>query len=257
MATHNENKIKKLLSEHKQGTVCLVSWLEELGISRDLQKHYRKSHWLESLGVGAFKRPDEEVGWQGGLYALQTQAKLPIHVGAITALGMQGLSHYVRLGNETVFLFLTPKTTLPKWYREAEWQNPIKPVKTSMLPEGVGLITQEFKTFSIQISAPERAILECLYLAPDTVDLLECYQIMEGLVNLRPKLLMQLLEPCTSVKVKRLFLYMAKRAGHAWLKHLEQDKIDLGSGTRSLLKGGVFDPEFRLMLPKELVNYGV
>lgn len=112
MGTLKDNKIKKLLDLHKPGTVCLSSWLESLSISYDLQKRYRKSGWLESLGRGAYKRPGEEVDWQGGLYALQVQAGLSVHAGALTALALRGMTHYVRLGGETVFLFSFPRTTL-------------------------------------------------------------------------------------------------------------------------------------------------
>jgi hypothetical protein len=79
---------------------------------------------------------------------------------------------------------------------------------------------------SLSISSPERAILECLYLAPEKMDLVECYQVMEGLTTLRPALLQQLLEQCHSIKVKRLFLYMAKKAGHDWFKRLNTEKLE-------------------------------
>lgn len=255
MSTDRQSKINQFLDEHKPGTVCLASWLEAQGISYELQKRYRQSGWLESVGKGAFKRPKEEIQWQGGLYALQKQVDLPIHAGALTALAMQGLAHYFRVARERVFLFSPYKTHLPVWYKNYTWGNPIKHVQTSFLPRKLGLTEGELKTFSITISTPERAILECLYLAPSQVDLVECYQVMEGLVNLRPKLLQELLEQCASVKVKRVFLYMAQKVGHQWLSRLDRDKIDLGKGKRSLVKGGVLDAEFQITLPRELVNY--
>ncbi len=61
MTTNNEEKLKKLLEAHLPGTVCVASWLEQRNISRYLQKHYRKSGWLESAGTGAFKRPGDPV----------------------------------------------------------------------------------------------------------------------------------------------------------------------------------------------------
>ena len=61
---------------------------------------------------------------------------------------------------------------------------------------------------------------------------------MEGLNNLRPKQVLQLLEACTSVKVKRLFLYMAEKTEHSWFNFLAVDKIDLGNGKRQLAKNG-------------------
>src|SRR5688572_1606900 len=121
MATDNKQKIKKLLSIHKPGTACLAAWLAAEGISRDLQTYYRRSRWLDSIGKGAFRRPDDKVNWQGGLHALQAQANSPIHAGAMTALSMQGLAHYLRFGRETAFLFAAPKTPLPAWFRNHDW----------------------------------------------------------------------------------------------------------------------------------------
>ena len=165
---------------------------------------------------------------------------------------MQGMAHYVRMDTETVFLFAPPKTTLPAWFKNYDWSVDLRYISTSILPEGIGLIEHEEKTFSIRISAPERATLECLHLVPDTVDLMECYQVMEGLTTLRPKLLQSLLERCSSIKIKRLFLYMANKAGHDWVKRLNTSKLDLGNGDRTITKGGVYVSQFGITVPKEL-----
>lgn len=254
MTTNNEEKLKRLLDSHLPGTVYVAAWLEGRGISRDLQAYYRKSGWLETVGTGAFKRPSEQVTWQGGLYALQEQSGLAVHAGALTALALQGYAHYVRLGAETVFLFSPPKTNLPAWFRNRDWGQKIYHCKTSVLPSGLALTDYRAGAFSVKISAPERAILECLHLAPDTVDLVECYQVMEGLTTLRPKLLQPLLEQCSSVKVKRLFLYMAEKAGQDWLKDLDTSKFDLGAGARTVTKGGVYVSRYGLTVPEALVK---
>lgn len=253
MATQDEHKIKRLLDLHSPGTVLLPSWLEARGISRDLQAYYRRSGWLEAVGVGALKRPHEELTWQGGVHSLQIQAQLPVHIGAITALSMQGLAHYVRFG-EAVYLFSPPKTTLPGWFRSRDWGVSINHINTKFLPVDLGLMTQEQKTFSISLATPERAMLECLYLAPDRLDLVECYQVMEGLVNLRPGLVRQLLEACSSVKVKRLFLYMADKAEHQWFEALDTAGLELGSGDRSVGRGGVYVSKYKISIPQELAQ---
>ena len=123
-----------------------------------------------------------------------------------------------------------------------------------MLPPVLGLVNFEEKNFPIRIASPERAILECLFLAPDKLDLVECYQIMEGLTNLRPNLMQELLEGCTSIKVKRLFLYLADKAGHQWLSFIDNSKISLGKGDRSVVKGGVYISEYRISVPKDLAE---
>ena len=75
---------------------------------------------------------------------------------------------------------------------------------------------------------------------------------MEGLQNLRPKLMQELLEFCNSVKVKRLFLFMAEKAHLPVLKHLDVERIALGSGARALVNHGFYDSKYHLILPKEL-----
>jgi len=55
-----------------------------------------------------------------------------------------------------------------------------------------------------------------------------------------------LLEGCSSIKVKRLFLYCAREAGHSWYLALDRSRVDLGAGKRELVKGGTLDKEFLL-----------
>jgi hypothetical protein len=75
---------------------------------------------------------------------------------------------------------------------------------------------------------------------------------MEGLNNLRPRSVQALLEECTSVKVKRLFLYLAEKAGHEWFDFINLDNIDLGSGKRAIVDGGVYVSKYQITVPKEL-----
>ncbi len=254
MSTDTESKIKNLLEIHKTGTVCLAQWLVQQKISHDLQKRYCKSGWLESIGMGAFKRPNDTIHWSGGLYALQSQAGLPIHVGGPTSLSLLGRAHYVRFEKELIFLFSPQKVIMPKWFRDYGWENPTCHVKTNILPVGMGLENYAEANFEIKISTAERAILECLYLAPKYISLVECYQIFEGLVDLRPQTLQGLLEQCTSVRVKRFFMYLTEKMQHAWVPFLDSSRVSLGHGTRMLAKGGVYIPKFQIMIPKELAE---
>ena len=254
MSTNNEIIIKKLLDLHVPGTVILASWLDKNGFSYDLQQRYKKSGWLESIGVGAFKRPNDNIGWQGAVYSLQQQANLSVHVGGLSALSLLGYSHYIRTGVETVYLFSKLKTKLPAWFEKYFWSEPINHTKTSFLPTEKGLEENSVGTFQIKIASPERSILECLYLAPEKQDLLETYQIMSGLVNLRPDILQALLNECKSVKVKRLFLYMLKKANHQWGQFLDLSEVNLGTGDREIVKNGIYDSEFHITVPKELAQ---
>ena len=255
MSTLNQTKINQLLNVSPQGTVLLSSWLARQGYSPDLQKRYRKSHWLDSLGNGAMMRAGDTVDYYGALYALQTQAGLHVHPGGTTALSLLGKSHYLELSPNRAVLFGGGREILPKWFRDHDWQVAIEYHPTSFLPNDVGLQDFEVKNFSIKVSSAARAMMECLYLAPEKQELVECFELMEGLNNLRPALVQQLLEQCTSVKVKRLFLYLADKAGHEWLQYLDLQKIDLGKGKRALVKNGVYIPKYLITLPKELVKH--
>ncbi|MZQ49780.1 MAG: hypothetical protein GT598_12345 [Bacteroidales bacterium] len=252
MTTNNDKKLMRLLSNHIPGTVLLASWLEKNGFSRDLQQYYLKSGWLESYGIGTFKRPNENVKWTGALNSLQRQTELQVHVGGLTSISLQGLSHYVRMEKEPLYLFSPQYVKLPKWFLNQEWSNQIIHVKTKFLPANSALFEYSRDGLKLQLSSPERAILECLYLAPDRFDMMEGYQILEGLVNLRPKVLQELLENCRSIKVKRLFLFMASKARHQWLDFVDQTRIELGTGDRVIVKGGVYISKYKISLPKEI-----
>jgi hypothetical protein len=254
MATVTDKKLKKLLDLCPKGHVCLSSWLNENKISYDLQQYYRRAGWLESLGQGAYKRQGNPVDWKAALSALQNQSAHKAHVGALTALSLQGYSHYLRMGGERVYLFTPTGGSLPKWFRDRDWGQDVHLSGTGFLPAEMGITESTQGDLRLKISDPERAILECLYLSPDNLDLVECYHLMEGLANLRPRLLQELLEECKSIKVKRLFLYLAGKAGHQWFKFFDPAKVETGTGDRAIVKGGVYVPEYKISVPRELAE---
>lgn len=253
MALHNDTKLKKLLTTWPHGTVCLASELKRRGIGYDLQMQYKKSGWIKTIGQGAVTKSGDNVFWYGGLYALQAQGKLEIHVGAKTALTMYGLAHFVDMSHERVQLFGQPGTKLPSWFKNFKWGPNIEYHRSSLFAEdtNLGLQSKNLRSFDIKISSPERAFLELLDLVPQNETFNEALLISESLSTLRPKLVQQLLENCSSIKVKRLFLYLAEKQGHAWVKKLNVERIDLGKGDRQIVVGGVIDPKYRITVPEE------
>jgi hypothetical protein len=94
--------------------------------------------------------------------------------------------------------------------------------------------------------------MECLHLSPKYYDLTDLYYVMEMLNTLRPNVVQALLEQNISVKIKRLFLYMAEKAGHDWFKTLDLSQISLGSGKRLIAKNGLYNNKYQITVPREL-----
>lgn len=78
------------------------------------------------------------------------------------------------------------------------------------------------------------------------------WQIMEGLTTLRPEIMQTLLELCNLVKVTRLCLYMAEKNQLQWFKRLKIGAINLGSGKRSIVKGGTLNENYQITVPSKL-----
>ncbi len=201
-------------------------------------------------------RVGDDVGYEGAIYALQKQTASTVHPAGRTALSLLGKGHFLELDAKKVILFGATGEKLPAWFREHNWGASINYYSTSFLPPGLGMTKVELKNFSIEVSGATRAFMEGLYLAPEKQDLLECYELMEGLNNLRPDQVQVLLEKCGSVKVKRLFLYLAEKAGHEWFQYLDLKKVDLGRGKRSVVNGGAYVTKYQITVPRELEERG-
>lgn len=255
MSTVKNSKLKYLLTTFPKGVVLLSSWLTANGYSTELIKRYRKSGWLESIGVGASIRSGESVDYLGALYALQTQINSDIHIGARSAFSLLGKSHYLELDIKKIILFASNTSNrLPVWFKNYDWQVCLELHSSDFIPPDMGLIDIQVKEFTIKISGELRALMECLHLVPYKQELIECYELMETMNNLQPHKVQELLENCNSIKVKRLFLYLAEKIGHEWFNYLDLSRIDLGSGNRQIIEDGVLDNKYKITVPKSWKN---
>lgn len=97
-------------------------------------------------------------------------------------------------------------------------------------------------------------MMEVLYLVPKEESFEEAGLLMEDLATLRPDMLQRLLEQCRSVKVKRLFLYLAEQSNHSWLEKLDKAGINLGKGKRVVVKGGRLDAKYNITVPRSVAE---
>lgn len=257
MDSHNKNKLNHLLRHWSKGVAGVQSWLTSMGISRQLADRYCKSQWIRRIGEGAYCLIDDELDWRGAVYALQFQLHYKLHVAAATALEMQGHTHYVAMGKgQPVWLMKSfqEKRLLPRWFTSNfKEKNTIHYLSSHLFEDdSLGNTLVNIKDFQLNISTPERAILECFDLAPDYCSLEQIQFLMQGMTTLRPKLLQNLLEQCRSTKVKRLFLLFAENEDHPWVEQLDFKKIDLGLGKRKIGKGGYYYSKYQVSLPLKL-----
>lgn len=252
-----KNKLNSLLANWPSLAVFACAWLYDQGYSYELINKYRKNHWLQAVGRGAVARVGDKIDWAGGLYAIQNQLKLPIHVGGKSALLVKGYGHFIPQGqNWPLILVADANTILPAWFKTYDWGVKLEYVTLSLFENASHLAMSELDqgAFAIKVAAPERAIMEMLSLVPQEEFFEEAKLLMDGLTTLRPKIVQELLERCLSLKVKRLFLFLAEECNHAWMKKLNLSKIKLGKGKRVIEKGGAFNPKYLITVPRGIIR---
>ena len=250
MRNERKSKINRLISQWPRGTLATASYLNIQGFSHDLLTRYKKSGWIQSFGRGAYSLNGDKVEWPGALYTLQTQLGLNVHPGGKTALELKGYAHYLPSGKRKIFLYGSQGLVLPAWFKGDRLGVEITMIRTNLFPAELGLSEFKENDLTLKISAPERAAMEMLHLVPGKVGFDEAFLIMENLATLRSEMVQRLLVTCRSVKVKRLFMFMAEKHGHSWVSELDLSSIDLGKGKRVIVPKGHFDTKYRITVPR-------
>ncbi len=257
MASNQKNtKLNKLLSEWKDGVVYTSPWLSDNGYTPDMLFGYKESNWVKSIGRGAYVKSQDEPLWEGAVHALQHQLNYSIHVGGETALELQGVRHNVSPRLNECHLYSPSKRKLPAWFTSYDWGVEIKHhISTLFEEKDLGIKSMVLKNgVPILVADPERAILELLSHVNSKSTFLKSWHLMEGMMTLRPNLVQNLLRNCNSIKVKRLFLYMAENNELPLYGKLKLSEIDLGSGKRTIVGNGKLDKKFKITVPEELVD---
>ena len=207
---------------------------------------------MQRLGGGAYLKASDHLDWQAAIYAAQNELKLPMHVGGRSALDLLGVSHYLNMGDRpAVFLIATKRFRMPIWIRANDWGVDLRVRTSSIFKDDIGIEILKRSNFALKISSRERAIMEVINAVDLSHSFEEIEQYAENLLNIRLSLTQKLLEKCTSIKTKRVFLYVASKMNLPVIKKLRIDKINLGRGDRTIALNGRFDKKFAITVPAE------
>ncbi|MFZ1985998.1 MAG: type IV toxin-antitoxin system AbiEi family antitoxin domain-containing protein [Desulfatitalea sp.] len=245
------NQLTRLLPE---GVAAPSSWLAAHGYSRQLVRKYVLSGWLTPLGHGAYARSGPPVGWEGVLLGLQRLGKMPCHLGGLSALNRQGLAHFLPLGGEQRIQVMSARKP-PAWVRAANLAQVLVFDTRRLFADqaretGVVSLATGIRDWTLPMAGVERAVMEMLNDVGDNDSFQHAAQVFEGLTVLRPRVVNDMLAACRSIKVKRLFLFLAAHFDYPWAKRLETADLNLGRGNRQVVKGGRLDKRFLITVPE-------
>ncbi len=273
VGTQKTDKLNWLARHLPEGLPVDAAWLREHGYTANLLRKYEAAQWLSQPAHRVYIRPRGPLTWQQIVISLQTLLKYDLVVGGSTALELQGYAHYLRQSVTTVYLFgpKRPPTWLPSVADKTKfiYRNDAKlfsrlsastaphelaAVRGSEQARADGTVVQSWGQWNwpLVLSSPERAILELLNELPEHGSFDQADMVMAGLSTLSPSRMQKLLVDCRSVKAKRLFFFFADRHKHAWLKRIDKKAIALGTGGRTLVKGGHFDKKYLITVPGDL-----
>lgn len=245
------------------GSIASRKWLMQQGLADYALSNYLRSGKLKSLSQGIYYWTDMPIRWQKVVASLHRFYDAEVVVGGLSALNLQGLTHYLQI-NKNVSLDLYTKESAPRWLRSVfekidglsiSWYS-----VGTLWGDGLPVQTAMKKWHedewgeALLISSPERAIFEILHLVPNVLSFSYVDELFQGMTQLSPRRLKELLKYCKSVKVMRLFFWFADRYNYPWRNQLLVEDYNLGSGKRCIEKGGVLDKRYSITVPIEFTK---
>lgn len=253
MPLETRSKLNRILQIRNNGGLLFSDWLRRQDYSDQLLRQYRNAGWLCSLASGVMYRTGENLSAYAAIASYNEQCGKRYRIAAHSALELFGFYHYVPMG-KPMLMVAHQDTHTPSWMKSDKFDRTISTFSTDTFGE-LQVEKVQVEGRNLESSSPEQAFMECLLLVPKRYALMDLYYIMEQLTSLRSDKLQKLLEATKNLKVKRLFLYMAEKAGHYWFEELDTNKVELGTSKLQIVKGGVYVPKYKITIPKELRDY--
>ena len=274
MSAQRMQRLNHLLSRLPTGFIADSAWLQAQGLSRSSIRDYATAGWLERVAPRVYRRPlprpDAPLRWDVVTMSLQGIMGHPVHVGGATALELAGYGHYVSAAGPTIVhlygegmpawlvqLSATARFDLHSMRLFGGSETGVEGRRYDLVSSRTEDATSDMEAdaswdWPLRVASPERAIMEMIDELPKHETFHQVDMAMQGLTNLRPRLLAKLLLECKSLKVRRIFLWYADRHHHSWRKHLDAAALNLGKGKRQLVPGGRLDARYQITLPDEM-----
>ena len=231
MEPSNQKKLEQSLPE---GQLVNRPWLQTRGFNRFRVDYAMRAGKLEAVARGVYRRPGPPLKWEHVVYSLN-EIGYPVRVGGRSALELQGLAHYLPLGGVPRIDLYSPMR-LPDWLHKISdaFKFEVHSKKVFKYIPETALFVKPFGGWDwpIPYSMPELALVELVAEVRETADFSIADKFFESAVNLRPRVIRDVLEACEQVKAKRLFLLFCDRHDHSWRRALDIEGIDLGRGKR-------------------------
>ena len=274
MERQKRQPLSQMLHKLAPGLLVDSAWLQMQGVSRTSIHDYVRRGWLERVASRVYRRttahgPTGRLRWELAIMSVQSTSAGTLYIGGMTALELHGLSHFARLGNDREVHLYDPDHAAPTWlatlptdatlvmHRRGLCTDPLLGTGWHRLDLGTRRLgaavpspdVKEAWDHFVRVAGPERAAIEMMEDVPTSLSFDHADKIFENLATLRPRLVTALLEQCSSIRAKRLFLFFADRHDHSWSKRVDRSHVELARGKRQLVRGGRLDPHYQITVP--------
>jgi Transcriptional regulator, AbiEi antitoxin, Type IV TA system/Transcriptional regulator, AbiEi antitoxin N-terminal domain len=227
---------KALLASLPRGEPLSTAALQTRGLSAFRASALARSGWLVHLARGVYMLSGDTLTRDGSLAFLSAQTP-GFHVGSKTALAWRGVRQNIAF-REHLSLWGDTSRRLPEWFTQrfpAGYQ--ATQLFDGSLRTGFGLQPLPAGDPRVLVSVPERAMLELLSDVGKVQSLTETRELVESLPGLRDKVLDELLQHTTRIKVVRMAATFASSMKLPWASLAVKHSERIGGGARWVAVG--------------------